>query len=92
MTLRVGINGFGRIGRLVARHLKAREDIDLVAINDLTSPEMLGYLFKHDSVHGLYGGPVEVDGYAHPHDCRITSEVGNKTTGSTTSPRMRRIS
>jgi len=62
MTLRVGINGFGRIGRLVARHLKAREDIDLVAINDLTSPEMLGYLFKHDSVHGLYQGSVEVDG------------------------------
>ena len=62
MTIRVGINGFGRIGRLVARHLKAREGIDLVAINDLTSPEMLGYLFKHDSVHGLYQGTVEVDG------------------------------
>ncbi len=62
MKIRVGINGFGRIGRLVARHLKARENIDLVAINDLTSPEMLGYLFKHDSVHGLYKGSVEVDG------------------------------
>ena len=62
MNIRVGINGFGRIGRLVARHLKAREGIDLVAINDLTSPEMLGYLFKHDSVHGLYKGTVEVDG------------------------------
>jgi len=62
MKTRVGINGFGRIGRLVARHLKARENIDLVAINDLTSPEMLGYLFKHDSVHGLYKGTVSVDG------------------------------
>ena len=62
MTIRVGINGFGRIGRLVARHLKARKGIDLVAINDLTSPEMLGYLFKHDSIHGLYQGTVEVDG------------------------------
>jgi glyceraldehyde 3-phosphate dehydrogenase (phosphorylating) len=62
MNIRVGINGFGRIGRLVARHLKARDGIDLVAINDLTSPEMLGYLFKHDSVHGLYQGTVEVDG------------------------------
>jgi glyceraldehyde 3-phosphate dehydrogenase len=62
MTIRVGINGFGRIGRLVARHLKARDGIDLVAINDLTSPEMLGYLFKHDSVHGIYKGSVEVDG------------------------------
>jgi len=62
MKTRVGINGFGRIGRLVARHLKTRDDMDLVAINDLTSPEMLGYLFKHDSVHGLYRGTVEVDG------------------------------
>ncbi len=62
MKTRVGINGFGRIGRLVARHLKARDDMDLVAINDLSSPEMLGYLFKHDSVHGLYKGTVEVDG------------------------------
>jgi len=62
MKTRVGINGFGRIGRLVARHLKARQDIDLVAINDLTSPEMLGYLFKHDSVHGSYRGTVSVDG------------------------------
>ena len=60
--MKVAINGFGRIGRLVARHLKAREGVDLVAINDLTSPEMLGYLFKHDSVHGLYKRTVEVDG------------------------------
>ena len=41
MSIRVAINGFGRIGRLVARHLKARKDFDLVAINDLTSPDML---------------------------------------------------
>ena len=60
MSIRVGINGFGRIGRLVARHLKARQGIDIVAINDLTSPEVLGYLFKHDSVHGKYEGSVEV--------------------------------
>jgi glyceraldehyde 3-phosphate dehydrogenase len=62
MKTRVGINGFGRIGRLVARHMKTRDDMDLVAINDLSSPEMLGYLFKHDSVHGLYRGSVEVSG------------------------------
>ncbi len=60
MSIRVAINGFGRIGRLVARHLKSREGIDIVAINDLTSPDMLGYLFKHDSVHGNYAGTVEV--------------------------------
>ncbi len=60
MSIRVGINGFGRIGRLVARHLKARDGIDIVAINDITSPDVLGYLFKHDSVHGKYEGLVEV--------------------------------
>ena len=60
MSIRVAINGFGRIGRLVARHLKNRDGIDIVAINDLTSPDMLGYLFKHDSVHGNYAGTVEV--------------------------------
>jgi glyceraldehyde 3-phosphate dehydrogenase len=62
MSIPVAINGFGRIGRLIARHLKARDGFDLVAINDLTSPDMLGYLFKHDSVHGLYPGAVDVDG------------------------------
>ncbi len=62
MTTKVAINGFGRIGRLIARHLKARDGFDLVAINDLTSPDMLGYLFGHDSVHGRYNGTVEVDG------------------------------
>jgi glyceraldehyde 3-phosphate dehydrogenase len=60
MSIRVAINGFGRIGRLVARHLKRRDGVDIVAINDLTSPDMLGYLFKHDSVHGTYQGSVEV--------------------------------
>jgi glyceraldehyde 3-phosphate dehydrogenase len=62
MSIRVAINGFGRIGRLVTRHLKAREGFDLVAINDLTSPDMLGYLLAHDSVHGNYNGSVEIDG------------------------------
>ncbi len=62
MSIKVAINGFGRIGRLLARHLKARDGFDLVAINDLTSPDMLGYLFGHDSVHGRYQGTVEVDG------------------------------
>jgi len=62
MTTKVAINGFGRIGRLIARHLRARDGFDLVAVNDLTSPDMLGYLFGHDSVHGRYKGSVEVDG------------------------------
>jgi glyceraldehyde 3-phosphate dehydrogenase len=62
MSIKVAINGFGRIGRLLARHLKARDGFDLVAINDLTSPDTLGYLMAHDSVHGRYQGSVEVDG------------------------------
>ncbi|HOC42995.1 MAG TPA: type I glyceraldehyde-3-phosphate dehydrogenase [Thermoanaerobaculales bacterium] len=62
MNVKVAINGFGRIGRLVARHLKVRKGFDLVAINDLTSPDMLGYLFEYDSVHGRYRGTVEVAG------------------------------
>lgn len=62
MAHRIAINGFGRIGRLVARHLLAREGFDLVAVNDLTSPDMLANLFAHDSVHGHFGGPVSVEG------------------------------
>jgi glyceraldehyde 3-phosphate dehydrogenase len=62
MAHRVAINGFGRIGRLVARHLLAREGFDLVAVNDLTSSEMLANLFAHDSVHGHFGGEVRVEG------------------------------
>ncbi len=61
MSIRVAINGFGRIGRLVARHLLAREGFELVAVNDLTSPDMLAYLFKHDSVHGTFRGEVAVE-------------------------------
>ncbi len=60
MSIRVGINGFGRVGRLVARELMARQDVQLLAVNDLASPEMLGYLFGHDSVHGPYRGSVAV--------------------------------
>jgi glyceraldehyde 3-phosphate dehydrogenase len=62
MSIKVAINGFGRIGRLLARHLKARDGFDLVAINDPPYPDNLGYLFGHDSVHGRYQGSVEVDG------------------------------
>jgi len=59
---RVAINGFGRIGRLVARHFRARDGFDLVAVNDLTSPATLAHLFAYDSVHGRYDGEVTVDG------------------------------
>lgn len=59
MTVKVGINGFGRIGRLAFRRIKeVSEDIEVVAINDLTSPAMLAHLLQFDSTHGTYPGKV----------------------------------
>jgi glyceraldehyde 3-phosphate dehydrogenase len=63
MTVRIGINGFGRIGRhflRAARHLGA--DVDVVAVNDLTSAETLAHLLKYDSTHGRFGSDVSVEG------------------------------
>ena len=61
MAVKVGINGFGRIGRLVARAImeKNSKDIELVAINDLTDAKSNAYLFKYDSVHGRFNGDVK---------------------------------
>ncbi len=62
MTVRVGINGFGRIGRNYLRAARAiGADIEVVAINDLTSAETLGHLLKYDSTHGRFGSEVKVD-------------------------------
>jgi len=63
MKVRVAINGFGRIGRLTARVMKERgSEFDLVAVNDLTSTDMLANLFKYDSAHGRFAGDVSHDG------------------------------
>ena len=64
MAVKVAINGFGRIGRNVARAILERPDcgLELVSINDLASPKANALLFKRDSVHGAYPGTVEVDG------------------------------
>ena len=62
MPIRIAINGFGRIGRLVTRIAKLRREFDIVAVNDLGDPESLATVFKYDSVHGLYPGSVEFDG------------------------------
>ena len=59
MAVRVAINGFGRIGRLAFRQMFNAEGYEVVAINDLTSPEMLAYLLKYDTTHGRYNGTVE---------------------------------
>ncbi|MEQ8767606.1 MAG: type I glyceraldehyde-3-phosphate dehydrogenase [Planctomycetota bacterium] len=58
MAIRVAINGFGRIGRVVTRVMLARDDFEIVQINDLTTPQTLAHLFKYDSVHGRYSEPV----------------------------------
>ena len=63
MPVRVGINGFGRIGRNFFRAAKeAGADIDFVAVNDLTDAKTLGHMLKYDSILGPYPGTVEVDG------------------------------
>lgn len=64
MAIRLGINGFGRIGRLVFRAILERNsnDFDVVAVNDLTDAKTLAHLLKYDSVHGIFPGEINVDG------------------------------
>ena len=59
MALKVAINGFGRIGRLVLRAGAKNPNIQFVGINDLVPPDNLAYLLKHDSTHGKYDGTVD---------------------------------
>ncbi|MDP5031807.1 MAG: type I glyceraldehyde-3-phosphate dehydrogenase [Paraglaciecola sp.] len=60
MTIKVGINGFGRIGRFVFRAACERSDIEIVGINDLLDAEYMAYMLKYDSTHGRFNGTVEV--------------------------------
>ena len=62
MTVRVGINGFGRIGRMVFRAAQDFDDVEVVGINDLLEPDYLAYMLKYDSVHGKFDGDIAVDG------------------------------
>lgn len=62
MSVKVAINGFGRIGRNVLRIASGSKEMDVVAINDLTDAATLAHLFKYDSVHGTFAGEVSVDG------------------------------
>ncbi len=63
MALHIGINGFGRIGRMVFRAaVQHFEDIEVVGINDLLEPEYLAYMLEYDSVHGRFGGSIAVEG------------------------------
>lgn len=60
MKTRIGINGFGRIGRLMLREAVKRNDVEIVGVNDLMEVDQLAYLLKYDSVHGRFNGEVEV--------------------------------
>lgn len=60
-TIKIGINGFGRIGRLVFRAAVQRDDIEVVAINDLVDPDYLAYMLKYDSIHGQFRGEIQVE-------------------------------
>ncbi|WP_445384771.1 type I glyceraldehyde-3-phosphate dehydrogenase [Robiginitalea sp. IMCC44478] len=76
-TLKIGINGFGRIGRLVFRATVERDNVDVVAINDLLDVEHLAYLLEYDSVHGRFNGTVAVkDGnlVVNGKTIRVTAE------------------
>ncbi|WP_177765271.1 type I glyceraldehyde-3-phosphate dehydrogenase [Flavobacterium sp. I3-2] len=73
----IGINGFGRIGRLLLRESFGRNDINVVAINDLMDVEQLAYLLKYDSVHGQFKGTIETNNgnlVVNGNEIRITAE------------------
>lgn len=75
--IKLGINGFGRIGRIVFRETLNRDNVEVVAINDLLDVDHLAYLLKYDSVHGRFAGKIEVkDGnlYVNDKHIRVTAE------------------
>lgn len=75
--VKVGINGFGRIGRLVLRESFERNDVEIVAINDLMEIDLLAYLLKYDSVHGTFKKEIKIEGnhlIIEGHKIRVTSE------------------
>lgn len=79
MTIKVGINGFGRIGRNVLRSAVQNfgSDIQIVAINDLLEPDYLAYMLQYDSVHGRFEGKVSVEGgqlIVNGNKIRLTAE------------------
>ena len=80
MAIKVGINGFGRIGRMVFRAAfeNFADDIEIVGINDLLEPDYLAYMLKYDSVHGRFNGTIEVDGnflVVNGKKIRLTAEM-----------------
>ena len=76
--IKVGINGFGRIGRMVFRAASERSDIEVVGINDLLDVDYQAYMLKYDSVHGRFKGTVEAKGgnlVVNGKEIRVTAET-----------------
>jgi glyceraldehyde 3-phosphate dehydrogenase len=77
MAIKIGINGFGRIGRLVFRAAAKRADVDVVGINDLIDVDYMAYMLRYDSTHGRFDGEVEVKGgnlVVNGSEIRVTAE------------------
>jgi glyceraldehyde 3-phosphate dehydrogenase len=75
--IKVGINGFGRIGRLVFKAMTERDNIEVVGINDLIDAEYMAYMLKYDSVHGQFKGEISVEGndlVVNGNRIRVTAE------------------
>ena len=81
MTAKVGINGFGRIGRMVFRAAYRRDDAELLALNDITDPNTLAHLLKYDSVHGILKAEVKVEGNNIMVDGKGTRIISEKDPG-----------
>ena len=83
MAIKIGINGFGRIGRMVFRAaVQNFSDIEVVGINDLLEPDYLAYMLKYDSVHGRFKGEVSVEGnnlIVNGRKIRLTQWLGRHT-------------
>ena len=77
VNVKIGINGFGRIGRIAFRIASQRPDVEIVGINDLLDVEHLAYLLKYDSVHGQFKGSIETKNgnlVVNGNEIRITSQ------------------
>ena len=77
MTIRIGINGFGRIGRLAFRQAVTMDDVEVVAVNDLIDVNYLAYLLRYDSTHRKFQGDVKVENnnlIVNGKSIRITAE------------------
>ena len=94
MAIKVGINGFGRIGRMVFRAAVENfaNDIEIVGINDLLDPDYLAYMLKYDSVHGRFAGdlPYRRIGFRAPQSRRKESHHVRSLKGRHTDVRIRR--